>query len=84
MVTMKASDVRQNFADTLSRVAYGGERIVLHRNKKPVAVIISMEDLNILRAIEDRIDLVAARAALNEVEAEGSSSWDSFMEELEL
>jgi len=84
MVTMKASDVRQNFADTLSRVAYGGERIVLHRNKKPVAVIISMEDLNILRAIEDRIDLVAARAALNEAEAEGSSSWDAFMEELEL
>ena len=84
MVTMKASDVRQNFADTLSRVAYGGERIVLQRNKKPVAVIISMEDLNILRAIEDRIDLVAARAALNEAEAEGSSSWDAFMEELEL
>ena len=43
-----------------------------------------MEDLNILRAIEDRIDLVAASAALNESEAEGSSSWDAFMEELEL
>ena len=84
MVTMKASDVRQNFADTLSRVAYGGERIVLHRNKKPVAVIISVEDMNILRAIEDRIDLVAARAALKEAEVEGSSSWDAFMEELEL
>ncbi len=84
MVTMKASDVRQNFADTLSRVAYGGERIVLHRNKKPVAVIISVEDMNILRAIEDRIDLVAARAALKEAEVEGSASWDAFMEELEL
>jgi len=84
MVTMKASDVRQNFADTLSRVAYGGERIVLHRNKKPVAVIISVEDMNILRAIEDRIDLVAARAALKEAELEGSASWDAFMEELEL
>ena len=84
MVTMKASDVRQNFADTLSRVAYGGERIVLHRNRKPVAVIISIEDMNILRAIEDRIDLVAARAALNEAQAEGSSSWDAFMVELEL
>jgi len=84
MVTMKASDVRQNFADTLSRVAYGGERIVLHRNKKPVAVIISVEDMNILRAIEDRIDLVAARAALKEAELEGSASRDAFMEELEL
>ena len=83
-MAMKASDVRRNFADTLSRVAYGGERIVLHRNKKPVAVIISLEDMNILRAIEDRIDLVAARAALKEAGVEGSSSWDAFMEELEL
>jgi len=84
MVTMKASEARKNFSEALSRVAYGGERIVLERSSKPVAVLVSTEDAELLRAIEDHIDIIAARRALSEAESEGTTSWDDFMEELEL
>ena len=49
------------------RVAYQGERIVLERRGKGVAAIVSMDDLALLEAIEDREDLKAARKAILEM-----------------
>ena len=49
-----ASEVRENFADTISRVGFGNERIVLVRNGKDVVALISMKDLHLLQSIEDR------------------------------
>lgn len=66
MVVMAASMVREKFADTLNRVAYGGERVVLERHGKASVALVSLADLELLRALEDRIDLNAARAALAE------------------
>ena len=40
-------DVRDNLAEVINRVAYGGERVVLKRRAKGVAVV-SMEDLKLL------------------------------------
>lgn len=61
-----ASKVRDDFAETLNTVAYGGERIMLERHGKPVAAIISIEDLTFLEEMEDRLDVEAAVAALAE------------------
>jgi prevent-host-death family protein len=61
-----ASTTRQNFADILNRAAYGGERIVVHRRKKPVAAVVPIEDLESLEELEDRIDIAEARKRLNE------------------
>jgi prevent-host-death family protein len=63
---LTASATRQNFADIINRVAYGGERIVVHRRKKPVAAVIPIEDLELLEKIEDRMDVAEARKRLNE------------------
>jgi prevent-host-death family protein len=63
MLRIKASDARQDFAELLNRVAYSGERIVLHRRGKNVAALVSLEDLELLKAIEDRLDNQAAEAA---------------------
>jgi prevent-host-death family protein len=63
---LTASSTRQNFADILNRAAYGGERIVVHRRKKPVAAVVPIEDLEFLEELEDRIDLAEARKRLNE------------------
>ncbi len=84
MLTIKTSDARKNFSETISRVAYGGERVVLRRNKKPLAVLISYEDSRLLQFIEDRVDKELVRKALTEVEEEGSTSWDDFTRELGL
>lgn len=53
---MKASEFRANTAEVLNRVAYGGERIVLERHGKPAAVLIPLADLDLLIAMEDRVD----------------------------
>ena len=53
MTKMTASEARKGFSETLNRVAFGKERIVLHRHGRDVAALISIEDLELLRAIED-------------------------------
>jgi prevent-host-death family protein len=45
---MSTVDFRRNSAAVVSRVAIGGERIVLTRNRKPVAAIVSYEDFKLI------------------------------------
>ena len=68
MAEMKASEARENFADTLNRVAYGGERIVLNRRGRPVAALVAVEDLEALEAAEDAEDVRVARERLRDGE----------------
>ena len=66
MTRLAASAVRDTFGDTLNRVAFKGERIVLERHGKPVAALVSVEDLELLEDLEDRLDVEAVRAAREE------------------
>ena len=66
MTRFRASEARKELSDLLNRVAYRGERIVLQRRGKDVAVLIPMEDLALLEKLEESIDVKAARKALNE------------------
>jgi prevent-host-death family protein len=60
---------RAKFADTVNRVQYTGERIVLERHGKGVAAVIPIEDLELLERIEDERDAKAAQRALSAIEA---------------
>ena len=60
------NQARGQFAEILNRAAYGGERIILERRGKPVAAVVSMEDLEDLAALEDEADLRAALRARNQ------------------
>ena len=81
MTRLSASAVREDFSETLNRVAYKGERIVLERRGKDVAALVPLEDLALLEDLEDRIDLEAARRALKE---KGSVTLDELKAELGL
>jgi prevent-host-death family protein len=63
---LSATIARQTFSDLLSRAEYRGERVVVHRGKKPVAALVPIEDLELLEKLEDEIDLAAARKALKD------------------
>ena len=63
---LSASEARQNFSDILNRAAFGRERVLVHRGKKPIAAIIPVEDYDFLEELEDRIDIQVARKRLNE------------------
>ena len=73
MPKMAATALRSHVAETLNRVAYQGGRIELERHGKAVAALVSIEDLELLEALENRIDLAAARRALKEP---GQRSWN--------
>ena len=57
MSRLAASDAREHFAEVLNRVAYGGDRVVVERRGKEMAAIVSLDDLKLLEAIEDRLDM---------------------------
>lgn len=50
--TISTSKAREFLADLITEVAYKGERVILTRHGKPVAAIISAEDLERLEATE--------------------------------
>ena len=61
-----SSAARTEFADIINRAAYAGERVIVHRRKKPVAAVVPLSDLELLEQLEDRIDLEDARKRLKE------------------
>ena len=59
-------DARQNLADLVNRVGYGGERVIIGRRGRDLAALVPVEDVALLEALEDELDLRAARKALRE------------------
>lgn len=88
VLTMKLgiADIRSNLAEALNRVAYSGERVILERRGKPTAAIVSLDDLAVLEAIEDRDDVIAAKRALAEMRRKGEKPipWERVKKQLKL
>ena len=84
MARVSASKARTDLADILNRVAYKGERILLHRRGRNVAAVVSLDDFALLEELEDRIDLEEARAALAEVKKKGTIPWEKIKADLGL
>jgi len=84
MARISASKARSDLAEVLNRVAYKGERILLHRRGKNVAAVVPIEDFALLEKLEDRIDLEDARAALAEVRKKGTIPWEKIKSEMGL
>jgi len=82
MIRVSTSDLRKNTADVLNKVAYGGERVALQRRGKDVAVIVSVEDYELLKVIEDKADLEMIRKIKEE--DEDDVLWDDLKKELKL
>ena len=61
MMEVGVHEIRANLAEVINRVAYGGERIILERRRQARAGLVSMEDLELLNALEDRADVKAAK-----------------------
>lgn len=78
---LTASKARDAFADTINRVAYRGERIILRRRGKALAAVVPISDLAFLEEMEDRLDIEAARKALKE---KGRIPWSKLKAELDL
>ncbi len=82
MIKKTASDARQQFAEMINHVAFGGERIMIHRHGKELAAIVPVEDMNLLHEIETRLDLEDARKALKAAQESGTVSMDELKSQL--
>lgn len=80
MAALPISEARAQFADTINRVVYAGERIVVGKGKRRVAIV-SMADLELIQRIEDELDIAGAKKALKEP---GSVSLEKVKEKLGL
>jgi len=71
MTKVSTAEARKRFSDVINRASYGKERVALTRNGHTLAVLVPVEDLALLEAMEDRIDVEDARKALAEAKSKG-------------
>ncbi|WP_341755601.1 type II toxin-antitoxin system Phd/YefM family antitoxin [Candidatus Tisiphia endosymbiont of Ptychoptera albimana] len=71
-------EAREHFSEVLNRSAYGKERIIFTRRGKNLVAIIPMEDLNLLEALEDKLDVEDAKKSLEEGKQHGTMSLADF------
>ncbi len=83
-----SSDALNTVSELIDRAASGDERVILTREGKEVAAIISVEALHYFERLEeeaqDRQDVADAEAALAEAEVLGTISLEGFRKELGL
>lgn len=65
-VSMEFLNDFKEFSMLLERALVTGERVMITRQGKPMGAIVPWEDVEILRALEDKIDGQAAKEALEE------------------
>ena len=60
------SKARTNLSELVHQVELRGDRIVLERRGKQVGAIVSVEDLELLKRVEDEMDLAVIRQRIND------------------
>jgi antitoxin Phd len=64
MTRVSMTKARQDFTNIANRVMFGSERICIDKNNKPAIAVVPIEDLEMIEAIEDHIDIEEAKKAL--------------------
>lgn len=82
MAHLPASKARDGFADTINRVAYGKERVVLRRRGKEVAAVVPIDDLRLLEKLEGGSHIHQVDPILAETKKKGAESLDAILKEL--
>jgi prevent-host-death family protein len=75
-------DAKEEFTELVNRVAHNKERIILTRRGKDIAVIIPIEDLQLLQSSQDKHDLNDAVEALKDARQHGTITLDAFKEQI--
>ena len=84
MADVATKDLRRHLSDFLHRSAYGKERHVITRHNRELAAIVPMEDYELLKILEDSIDLERAREVLANREHEDTITLEDLRDELGL
>ena len=66
MTVFSMTDARHDFTSIANQVIFSGERIYIKKNGKPVFAMVPIADVEVLEALEDKIDLEDALKSLKE------------------
>lgn len=69
MQSISVANVKSHLSEIIAKSAHGHERFIITRRDKPVAAIVSLDDLKILEQYQERQGLAAV-----------ASSWPDFEE----
>ena len=72
--TVSTSEARRSFSDLLGRARYAHERFRIMRKGRPVAAVVRLDDLETMQALEDAMDVKAARESLRDAEEHGGTN----------
>ena len=81
---MSTVELRESFSEAINRAAFGKERVILTRRGKRLAGIVSLEDIQMLEAIDSKKDIEDAKKALKEAARKGTVSLARLKKELGL
>lgn len=80
--SMSTVDAKENFLDIINQVAHSKERVVITRRGKDIAVIIPIEDLQLLQNNQDKSDLAEATESLKEARKDGTITLDQLKNDI--
>jgi len=81
---MPLSQAREELAELVNLVHYRNERVILLRHGRPVAALVSAEDLELLERLEDAADLRAVEEAFTDPENQAPPvPWDELKTDLD-
>ncbi len=78
------SEARSDLTGIANHVAYGHDRYILTRNGQDLVAMISMDDLRLLEALEDQLDIETAKKIDADIKKRGTVSWKDAQKELGL
>ena len=84
MSQISTGEARKNLAEIINKVAYAKERITLTRRGKSMVAVVPAEDVLLLEALENRLDLAEFRAGKLAADTEGTISWEEVKKALKL
>lgn len=64
MLAVGSREAKERFGELVNRVGYGRERVVIEKHGRPVAVLVSVKELEYLDRLEELWDAVRLRAAI--------------------
>ena len=82
-ITMTMNDLRRGLAELCERVIFRRERLIVTVGGDRVGMA-PAADIEMLEEIEDKVDALAAHAALKETEHAGVVPWEELKTELKL
>ena len=76
MPTVSVANAKSHLSELIAKSSFGHERFIITRRNKPVAALVSLEDLQIIEQHEDRRGLLAIAGKWSEFEEVAESLED--------